>query len=83
MELSDLAVFNQELLTVDDRTGILYRVCFMSVIQSWILCFHFQIVEHKKVVPKVFLVDGPGNVSKPLKGEWMTIKVVFSHFFAQ
>lgn len=29
----------------------------------------------------MLLVDGPGNVSKPLKGEWMTIKVVFSHFF--
>ena len=58
MELSDLKVFDGHLLTVDDRTGIIYQI------------------ENgfKDAVPWVLLNDGPGNVTKGLKGEWMTVK---------
>jgi soluble calcium-activated nucleotidase 1 len=58
MELSDLAVFDGHLLTVDDRTGIVYRI------EN----------DFKDAVPWVFLDDGAGNVTKGLKGEWMTVK---------
>uniref|UniRef100_A0AC34RKR9 Soluble calcium-activated nucleotidase 1 n=1 Tax=Panagrolaimus sp. JU765 TaxID=591449 RepID=A0AC34RKR9_9BILA len=58
MELSDLKVFDGHLLTVDDRTGIIYR-----------LENNF-----KDAVPWVLLNDGPGNITKGLKAEWMTVK---------
>ncbi|CAD5222223.1 unnamed protein product [Bursaphelenchus xylophilus] len=57
MELSDLTVFDGKLLSIDDRTGIVY-----------------QITSDFKAIPWVFLNDGPGNTSKGLKGEWMTVK---------
>ncbi|TKR80366.1 hypothetical protein L596_014450 [Steinernema carpocapsae] len=56
MELSDLAVFNGNLLTIDDRTGIIYKIV------------------GKDAVPWVLLNDGPGNVTKGFKGEWMAVK---------
>lgn len=58
MELSDLKVFDGHLLTVDDRTGIIYR-----------LENNF-----KDAVPWVLLNDGPGNITKGLKAEWMAVK---------
>ncbi|GMT34871.1 hypothetical protein PFISCL1PPCAC_26168, partial [Pristionchus fissidentatus] len=62
MELSDLVVFDRNLLTVDDRTGILYKID------------DFSSASEVHVVPWVILADGPGNVSKSFKGEWMTVK---------
>ncbi|KAE9419828.1 hypothetical protein Angca_008988 [Angiostrongylus cantonensis] len=56
MELSDLAVFDGRLLSVDDRTGIIYEIT------------------NNEAYPWVFLSDGPGNVTKGFKGEWLTIK---------
>uniref|UniRef100_A0A8R1I167 Apyrase n=1 Tax=Caenorhabditis japonica TaxID=281687 RepID=A0A8R1I167_CAEJA len=56
MELSDLAVFNGKLYSVDDRTGLIYQI------------------SDKKAIPWVILNDGPGNVVKGLKGEWLTVK---------
>lgn len=56
MELSDLVVFNGQLLSVDDRTGIIYRIV------------------EDKIIPWVFLNDGPGNTTKGFKAEWMTVK---------
>lgn len=58
MELSDLKVFNGELLSVDDRTGVVYKIDLASL----------------SVIPWVFLPDGPGNVNKGFKAEWMTVK---------
>lgn len=57
MELSDLIVFDGNLLTVDDRTGIVYKIA-----------------NFKDMVPWVLLNDGPGNVTKGFKAEWMTVK---------
>ncbi|CAJ0583702.1 unnamed protein product, partial [Mesorhabditis spiculigera] len=56
MELSDLAVFNRKLLTIDDRTGVVYQIV------------------GNEVIPFALLLNGPGNVTAPLKGEWMTVK---------
>ncbi|MFH4982789.1 hypothetical protein AB6A40_009498 [Gnathostoma spinigerum] len=56
MELSDLAVFDARLLSVDDRTGIIYQI------------------DGEKAIPWVFVDDGPGNVTKGFKAEWMTVK---------
>jgi soluble calcium-activated nucleotidase 1 len=58
MELSDLAVFDGNLISCDDRIGLVYKI------------------ENgfKDVIPWIFLTDGPGNVTKGLKAEWMTIK---------
>ncbi|CAJ0934008.1 unnamed protein product, partial [Mesorhabditis belari] len=56
MELSDLVVFDRKLLTIDDRTGIVYQI------------------KGNSMIPFVILGNGPGNVSDPLKGEWMTVK---------
>lgn len=56
MELSDLVVFDGRLLTIDDRTGIVYEL------------------KDKKAIPWLLLNDGPGNVTKGIKGEWMTVR---------
>lgn len=58
MELSDLKVFDGHLVTVDDRTGIIYQL-------------HNNF---KDAVPWLILNDGPGNVTKGFKAEWMTVK---------
>uniref|UniRef100_A0A1I7XFE3 Nudix hydrolase domain-containing protein n=1 Tax=Heterorhabditis bacteriophora TaxID=37862 RepID=A0A1I7XFE3_HETBA len=56
MELSDLSIFDGRLLTVDDRTGIVYEI------------------KDNKAIPWLLLNDGPGNVTKGLKAEWLTVK---------
>ncbi|VDD92854.1 unnamed protein product [Enterobius vermicularis] len=56
MELSDLGIFNGHLVSIDDRTGLIY------------------IIEDDEARPWVFLSDGPGNVTKGFKGEWLTVK---------
>jgi soluble calcium-activated nucleotidase 1 len=57
MELSDLKVFNGRLLSIDDRTGILYAINLKN-----------------EAIPWVLLNDGPGNVTKGFKGEWMAAR---------
>lgn len=61
MELSELVVFNGHLYTVDDRTGIVFKL---------------KNVENKKwiAIPWVILADGNGEESKGFKCEWMTVK---------
>jgi len=60
MELSDLKVFDGRLLTIDDRTGVVYRLLFRPT----------DLV----ALPWVLLNDGPGTDAKGFKGEWMTRK---------
>ncbi|KAI6656523.1 hypothetical protein LOD99_1319 [Oopsacas minuta] len=62
MELSELIVFNGEMLSVDDRTGIVYKLVVDTVDGDW------------NVIPWVLLTDGDGNDKKGFKAEWMTIK---------
>ena len=63
MELSELVVFNGNLLTVDDRTGIVYKLTENN--QKW------------KIIPWVILADGNGEESKGFKCEWMAVKGQF------
>ena len=61
MELSELVVFNGNLYTVDDRTGVVYKLS-KDIKGRW------------HVVPWVILADGNGEESKGFKCEWMTVK---------
>ena len=61
MELSELIVFNGRLLTVDDRTGIIY----------WV---HFEKNKHVRLSPWIILSDGNGEETKGFKCEWATVK---------
>ncbi|XP_072152348.1 soluble calcium-activated nucleotidase 1 isoform X2 [Bemisia tabaci] len=58
MELSELVVFDGRLLSVDDRTGIIYEIDTV----------------HNKVYPRVLLPDGNGKSMKGFKAEWATAK---------
>lgn len=51
MELSDLKVFNGQLLSVDDRTGVVYKI----------------LPGQEKPIPWVLLADGDGLVAKGLE----------------
>lgn len=62
MELSELTVFNGNLLTFDDRTGVVYKLLLGN--ESSVV----------KVVPWVILADGDGNEAKGFKCEWATVK---------
>lgn len=63
MELSELVTFNGRLLTVDDRTGLVYEVRQTNG-------------RADGVVPWVVLMDGDGRGStqKGFKSEWATVK---------
>ena len=61
MELSELIVFNGRLLTVDDRTGVIY----------WV---HFEKNKQVRLSPWIILADGNGEESKGFKCEWATVK---------
>ena len=50
---------------------LVYLHCILSLIDAYNHSFQ---IESSQVIPHVILVDGPGNVTKPLKGEWMTVK---------
>eukprot|EP00118_Oscarella_pearsei_P008893 m.48006 g.48006 ORF g.48006 m.48006 type:complete len:403 (+) comp33851_c0_seq2:45-1253(+) len=63
MELSDLVFFDGRLLSVDDRTGIVFGIRGFDRPDT-----NAEI----SVVPWAILSDGPGWVSKGFKGEWMT-----------
>nr|ACO15411.1 Soluble calcium-activated nucleotidase 1 [Caligus clemensi] len=60
MELSELVVFDGQLYSCDDRTGVVYRLLFGS----------------KGITPVawVILPDGNGDEAKGFKCEWMTVK---------
>jgi len=58
MELSDLTFFNNQLLTFDDRTGIVYEID----------------IEKTQVIPRHILTDGNGRSNKGFKCEWSTVK---------
>ena len=64
MELSELIMFNGNLLSVDDRSGIVFRLRRDSSKSNgaW------------EAVPWVVLTDGDGNDKKGFKAEWMTVK---------
>ncbi|PIO71133.1 hypothetical protein TELCIR_06979, partial [Teladorsagia circumcincta] len=63
MELSDLVVFDGRLLVGDDRTGLIYEIRDNKVAISVLSAF-----------PWIFVNDGPGNATKGLKLEWLTVK---------
>jgi len=58
MELSELVTFDGHLLTVDDRTGVIYRLS----------------PDKGQVVPWLILADGDGQQAKGFKGEWFAVK---------
>ena len=62
MELSELIAYNGHLLTVDDRTGIVYKLATDDSSGKW------------NVIPWLLLSDGDGSEKKGLKAEWMTTK---------
>jgi soluble calcium-activated nucleotidase 1 len=59
-ELSELVVFDGKLLSVDDRSGVVYEL--------------FPTESGYSLIPWLVLADGNGHVSKGFKGEWMTVK---------
>ena len=61
MELSELVMFNGDLLSVDDRTGIIFKLRRKNNLK-W------------DVIPWIVLTDGGGDERKGLKAEWMTVK---------
>ena len=61
MELSELIVFDGKLLTVDDRTGIIY----------WV---HLEKNKPVRLSPWLILSDGNGEETKGFKCEWATVK---------
>ena len=66
LELSELVTFDGRLLTVDDRTGIVYQV------------HNYNNKKDKsssiKLSAWAILADGPGNEAKGFKAEWATVK---------
>jgi len=58
MELSELVVYNDDVLTVCDKTGIVFKVHQAK----------------KTLSPYIILADGNGLEKKGFKGEWMTVK---------
>ena len=63
LELSELVTFDGRLLTVDDRTGIVYQIHNYAPSKSGI-----------KLSAWAIMSDGPGNESKGFKAEWATVK---------
>ncbi|EPB71252.1 Apyrase [Ancylostoma ceylanicum] len=61
MELSDITEYNGHILSPDDKTGILFEIKNDKV----------------KALPWVILNAGPGNTTKGMKTEWLTIKRSF------
>ena len=61
MELSDLKMYNGLLLTVDDKTGIVYRWVNVKSVR---IIFRFK---GNVVVPWVIFADADGNSEKRLK----------------
>ncbi|CAG7728298.1 unnamed protein product [Allacma fusca] len=65
MELSELIVYRKELLTCDDRSGVVFRL---------LPSFDENDKVNWKLVPWVILAGGDGNSTKSFKCEWATEK---------
>jgi soluble calcium-activated nucleotidase 1 len=61
MELSELNVFNGQIYTMDDRTGVIFRLLEKSSGEL-------------APIPWVILGDGDGHISKGMKCEWGCVK---------
>uniref|UniRef100_A0A183CJH0 Fibrinogen C-terminal domain-containing protein n=1 Tax=Globodera pallida TaxID=36090 RepID=A0A183CJH0_GLOPA len=60
MELSDLCIFDGHLLTVDDRTGFVYRMDNFTQMDPWVFLADGP--------------GETANITKGFKGEWMTVR---------
>jgi soluble calcium-activated nucleotidase 1 len=62
MELSELTVFHNRLLTFDDRTGSIYEI------------LNKKNGQESYVVPRFVITEGSGDTDKGMKWEWATVK---------
>uniref|UniRef100_A0A7S1Y4H1 Apyrase n=1 Tax=Grammatophora oceanica TaxID=210454 RepID=A0A7S1Y4H1_9STRA len=62
MELSELTVFQDRLLTFDDRTGTVFEVLSKDA------------GAESHVVPRFVITEGEGDTDKGMKWEWATVK---------
>jgi len=62
MELSELTLYNDRLLTFDDRTGNVYEILSRDG------------GEDSYVVPRLVITEGQGDTDKGMKWEWATNK---------
>jgi len=75
MELSELVTFNGALYTVDDRTGVVYRLDGNKLVPWVILPGKSDLsFRPKKIKSWIIPLDGPGNESHGFKCEWATVK---------
>lgn len=61
MELSELTLYNNRLLSFDDRTGSVFEILSSSPSESY-------------VVPRFVITEGDGDTDKGMKWEWATTK---------
>merc|ERR1719410_2838189 len=62
MELSELVLYQNRLLTFDDRTGTVFEVLSKKSGQD------------THVVPRLVITEGEGDTDKGMKWEWATVK---------
>lgn len=62
MELSELTIYQDRLLTFDDRTGTVYEILSENHGMESI------------VVPRLIITEGNGDTDKGMKWEWATVK---------
>ena len=67
LELSDLVVFNGKLLSCDDRTGAIFEIPLDKINAA-------QRPATLEALPWTLLRNGPGNVAKGFKCEWLTVR---------
>jgi len=72
MELSELIVFDDRLLTFGDRTGIVFELLKKSVESSSESAS--QADDVIKSVPRFIFTEGDGETDKGMKIEWATLK---------
>jgi len=61
MELSELTLFENRLLSVDDKTGSVFEILSKDK-------------DHSYVVPRYVLTEGDGDTDRGMKWEWSTVK---------
>lgn len=61
MELSELTLYQNRLLSFDDRTGSIFEVLSKNKEESY-------------VVPRFVITEGEGDTDKGMKWEWATVK---------
>lgn len=62
MELSELVLYQNRLLTFDDRTGTVFEILSQNNGQTSV------------VVPRLVITEGSGETDKGMKWEWSTVK---------